>query len=158
MDQGSLITQLISDLHWQIDQMRPRGIKNAAGQVYYPAYYIRGLEARVAQGGLAVRDYVRSYLYKPPSDGYLKLEQADSLDLACEALVADDSKPYAALFSDRDREVARQRLAPHQAAIDRRKAEERARVDRARERIRRTGLPRRSELDAGLRSRRTTFE
>lgn len=145
---------MISDLEWQIDQMRPRGIKNSAGQVYYPSYYIRGLETRKRHGGLAVRDYVLSYVYKEPSDGYLELEQADSLDLACEALVADETKPYAHLFSDEDRRVARERLAPHQAAIDRRKAEERERVNRARERIRASGLPRRSELDDALRSRR----
>jgi hypothetical protein len=53
---------------------------------------------RIGRGGLAAADYVRRYLYKPPSDGYKKLEDTDSLDLACEALVADADKPYAHLF------------------------------------------------------------
>lgn len=154
MTDEEAIKELISDLHWQIDQMRPRGIKNAVGHVYYPAYYIQGLNARIEQGGLAVRDYVRTYLYKPPSDGYQKLEDADSLDLACEALVADPDKPYAHLFSDEDRRVARKRLAPHQEAIDRRNAERRARIDAKRQEIRKEGVPRRSELDGALRSRR----
>ena len=90
------IAALVSDLHWQIDQLRPRGIKNNAGQPVQPVV----LQARAAErdrpGGLAVAEYVRGYLYKPPSDGYKKLEDADSLDLACEALVADETKPYAA--------------------------------------------------------------
>jgi len=65
---------------------------------------------------------------KAPSDGYRKLEEADSLDLACEALVADDSKPYADLFSDEDRAAARARLAPHIAAIEARKAATQTRI------------------------------
>ena len=48
-------------------------------------------------------EYVRGYLYKPPSDGYKKLEDADALDLACESLVQDERKPYAHLFTDEDR-------------------------------------------------------
>jgi len=78
---------------------------------------------------VAVADYVRRYVYKPPSDGYKKLEDADSLDLACEALVADASRPYAHLFSDKDRAAARARLAPHIEAIEARKAASRARID-----------------------------
>jgi hypothetical protein len=96
---------------------------------------------------------VRGYLYKPPSDGYKKLEDADSLDLACEWLVADESKPYAYLFSDADRAAARARLAPHIGAIERRKADERARIAAATERLRAKGLPHRPELDAARRSR-----
>ena len=154
MDQQAAIDALISDLHWQIDQMRPRGIKNEAGHPYNPSYYKRGLDNAIAAGGTAVADYVRRYVYKPPSDGYRKLEDADSLDLACEALVADDSKPYATLFSDADRRAARERLAPHVHAIEQRKADERARIDAARQRLRAEGIPRRSELDSQLRSRR----
>jgi hypothetical protein len=110
---------LISDLKWQIDQMRPRGIKNAAGQQYYPGYYIRGLEVAIEKGGLAVVEYVRGFLYRPPSDGFIKFEAADSRDLACEALVRDETKPYAHLFTDQDRAIARERLAPHEANLTR---------------------------------------
>lgn len=113
MDDRPAIDALISDLHWQIDQLKPRGIKDKAGNPYTPSYYNRGLQNAIDRGGLAVRDYVRSYVYRTPSDGYRKLEDADSLDLACEALVADTSKPYAHLFSDEDREAAQARLAPH---------------------------------------------
>lgn len=153
MDDREAIAALISDLHWQIDQLRPRGIKNNAGGPYNPSYYKRGLDNAIERGGVAVADYVRRYLYKPPSDGYKKLEEADSLDLACEYLIADESKPYAHLFSETDRATARQRLAPHVAAIEARKAERRARVEAARKRLREEGLPQRSELDASLRSR-----
>ena len=33
MDERDAVTALISDLHWQIHQMRRRGIKDAAGKV-----------------------------------------------------------------------------------------------------------------------------
>lgn len=75
---------LVSDLHWQIDQLRQRGIKNQAGGPYIPSYYKRGLDNALERGGTGVAEYVRGYLGKPPSDGYKKLEDANSLDLACE--------------------------------------------------------------------------
>src|SRR3954465_6859581 len=99
MNERDAIAALVSDLHWQIDQLRPRGIKDKAGNPYTPSYYKRGLGIAVERGGLAVVDYVKRYLYKPPSDGYKKLEDADSLDLTCESLVADEGKPYAYLFT-----------------------------------------------------------
>ncbi len=69
------IEALISDLYWQIDQLGPRGIKNAAGHKYNPSYYKRGLENAIERGGPAVAEYVRRYVYKPPADGYTKLER-----------------------------------------------------------------------------------
>ena len=126
---GDAIAALTSDLRWQIDQLRPRGIKDSAGNPYTPAYYKRGLHNAIQNGGLAVAEYVRGYLYKTPSNGYKKLEDADSLDLACEALVADETKPYSHLFSAADRAAARARLAPHLRAIEARKAESRERID-----------------------------
>jgi hypothetical protein len=151
MDYHGAVEALISDLHWQIDQMKPRGIKDAAGNPYNPSYYKRGLREAADRGDTAVVEYVRRFLRKPPSDGYRKLEEADSLDLACEALVADPGKSYADLFSDEDRSGALERLAPHQAAITARHAERRARIDAARAELKRTGLPP-SDLDASLRS------
>jgi hypothetical protein len=150
------IAELVSDLHWQIDQLKPRGIKDAAGNPYYPSYYIRGLQNAIDRGERSVVEYVRGFLHKPPSDGYKKLEQADSLDLACESLVVDESKAYAYLFTDADRAAARTRLAPHMAAIEARNAERRARIDAERAKIRAEGIPRRPELDDALRFRRPT--
>ncbi len=100
MDDRDAIEALVSDLHWQIDQLKPRGIKDRAGNPYNPSYYKRGLELAIERGGLAVADYVKRYVHGPPSDGFKKLEDADSLDLACEWLVADASKPYAHLFTE----------------------------------------------------------
>jgi tetratricopeptide (TPR) repeat protein len=128
VDDRGAIAALVSDLHWQIDQMRPRGIKDAAGNPYNPSYYKRGLEAAIDRGGVAVADYLRRYLSKPPSDGYRKLEDANSLDLACEALIADAGKPYAHLFTDAERSAARARLAHHLDAIERRKAARERRI------------------------------
>jgi tetratricopeptide (TPR) repeat protein len=122
IDDKTALAELISDLHWQIDQMGPRGIKNNAGNPYIPAYYKRGLQAAIDRGGASVPDYVKRYLSKPPSEGYRRLEDADSLDLACEWLVAEPAKPYAYLFSDGERETAQVRLAPHLAAIESRTA------------------------------------
>src|SRR3954452_16734026 len=136
MNDREAIAALVSDLHWQIDQLRPRGIKDNAGNPYNPSYYKRGLQNAIDRGGVAVADYVRRYLYKPSSDGYKKLEDADSLDLACEALVADAGKPYAHLFSDGDRLAARTRLAPHIQAIASRMAAIQQRID-----ARRRALP-----------------
>jgi tetratricopeptide (TPR) repeat protein len=126
------IAVLISDLYWQIDQMRPRGVKNAAGNPYTPSYYKRGLQSAIDRGGLAVAHYVRGYLYKAPSEGYRKLEDADSLDLTCEALIADESKPYAHLFTATERKLARERLAHHFGAIEQRKAARNARIEKRR--------------------------
>lgn len=153
MDMHDAVEALISDLYWQIDQMKPRGIKNAAGNPYNPSYYKRGLQKAIDRGDPEVIEYVRRFLYKPPSDGYKKLEEADSLDLACEALVADADKPYASLFSDTDRRAARNRLAPHQAAINARKAERLAHIAAARATLKEVGLPRRPDLEASLRTR-----
>ncbi len=154
MNRTDEVDALVSDLYWQIDQMKPRGIKDAAGNPYNPSYYKRGLEAAIERGSDDVVDYVRRFIKKPPSDGYKKLADADSLDLACEALVADADKPYARLFSEADRTAARERLAPHQTALDNRRAEQLARVETARAELRGKGLPRRADLDASLRSRR----
>ena len=122
------IAALVSDLLRQIEQMPRRGIRDSAGNPYNPSYYKRGLKNAIEAGGVAVADYVRGYLDKPPSDGYRKLEDADSLDLACEALVADASKPYAHLFSEADRAAADARLAPYREAIAARKAASQARI------------------------------
>src|SRR3954471_5222675 len=135
MDDCDAIAALVSDLHWQIDQLRPRGIKDNAGNPYHPSYYKRGLQNAIDRGGVAVADYVRRYLYKPPSDGYKKLEDADSLDLACEALVADETKPYAYLFTEGDRAAARARLAPHIEAIQARKTAMTSRIDARRSQL-----------------------
>lgn len=145
MDDRAAIAVLVSDLHWQIDQLGPRGIKDKAGNPYTPSYYKRGLRNAINSGGLAVAEYVRGYLYKDASAGFRKLEEADSLDLASEALVIDESKPYASLFSDEDRAAARARLAPYIDAIQRRKAARVARIE-----ARRSELP--TDL-AGLRQR-----
>ena len=123
------IAALVKDLHWQIDQLGPRGIKDNGGNPYNPAYYKRGLQNAIDRGELAVADYVRRYVYKSPSDGYKKLQEADSLDLACEALVADAKRPYAHLFTDADRAAASKRLAPHIEAIESRKAASTARIN-----------------------------
>jgi hypothetical protein len=57
----------------------------------------------------------------------------------CEALAADEDKPYAHLFTDADRATARARLAPQLKAIQDRKDASRARID-----------ARRSQAPAGL--------
>jgi len=153
MDEAEATARLVSDLHWQIDQMRPRGIKNRAGNPYVPSYYKRGLESAIERGGAAVADYVRRYVHNPPSDGYKKLEIANALDLACEALVADADKPYAFLFTDADREQAHTRLAHHLAAIEARNAAFKEREETSLAKIRAEGAPRRrNELDDGLSS------
>src|SRR5438270_8662486 len=105
MDDRDAIAALVSDLHWQIDQLAPRGIKDAAGNPYTPSYYKRGLQNAIDRGGLSVVGYIGGFLSKPPSEGYRKLEDGDSLDLACEALIADPHKPYAHLFTDAERDA-----------------------------------------------------
>ncbi len=127
MDDRDPISALISDLHWQIDEMRRRGITDTAGEPYVPAHYKRGLLVAIDRGGLAVSEFVAGYVNRAPSSTFKKLVDADSVDLACEALVADPDRPYAHLFSDADRSLARKRIAPHATAIDNRKA---AQVDR----------------------------
>lgn len=153
MDERASVDALISDLYEQIDQFEPRGIKNSVGRTYVPSRYKPALEEAIERGGLEVVEFVRRFVHKPPSDAYKKLEDANSLDLACEALVADESKPYAYLFSDGDRAAARRRLAPHVEAIAARETERRERIEAQRRKLRERGLPKRSDLDAHLRSR-----
>ena len=76
MNDDDAIAALVSDLHWQIDQLGPRGIKDKSGNPYNPAYYKRGLRNAIDRGDLAVAEYVRGYLYKAANDGYRKLEEA----------------------------------------------------------------------------------
>ncbi len=128
MSDQAKIDQLLRDLDWQISQLKPRGIKTDAGNTYNPAHYKRGLAAASEKGGNEVVEFIRRYLYKPPSAGYLKLEEADALDLSCEWLVMDEEKPYASLFTDEDRTAARERLGPQIEAIRGRKAKHRAGV------------------------------
>ena len=140
MDDQAAIEDLVSDLRWQLDQLKPRGIKDAAGKPYSPSYYKRGLTSAIKRG--EVVEYVQGYLQKPPSDGYKKLEEADSLDLACESLVMDAEKPYAHMFTDADRAAAHERLAPYLQAVEVRNAEHREHIVALRnERRARQGLP-----------------
>lgn len=130
MDEREATAALVSDLQWQIDQLKHRGITDKAGNPYNPSYYKRALKTAVIKGGPAVADFVRGYLYKPPSAAYKKLQEADALDLACEWLVADEAKPYAHLFTEEDRAAARKRLAVHIEAINDRKAKAQQRIDK----------------------------
>jgi hypothetical protein len=150
---------VVSDLPWQIDQLRPRGIKDTAGNPYRPSYYKRGPQNAIDRGGLAVAEYARRNVYRAKSDGYKKLEEADSLDLACEALVADATKPYVHLFTDAGLAAAsmlpcggRDRRAPPRPAC-RARAARRSRTRRAGLRVwipvRGEGFAVRHLLDAG---------
>jgi tetratricopeptide (TPR) repeat protein len=129
-DDHSAVAALISDLQWQMDQMAPRGILNSAGQTYIPHYYKRGLKGAMQKGDDEVVQFVRDFVRKKPSDGFTKLGDANSLDLACEALVADPDAPYAHLFTEEDRELARKRLGPHLEAIEERKRKRKAAVEK----------------------------
>ena len=151
MSDEAKFEQLLSDLNWQIDQLKARGVKNDAGNPYNPTHYKRGLATASEKGGPEVVAYVRRYLYKPASAGYSKLEQADSLDLACEYLVADDSKPYASLFTDEDRAAARKRLGPHIKALKTRRAKHRTDVIAVRNEMRaKAGKPPLTEAQLAL--------
>ena len=154
MDDERAIKALTADLQWQIDQLGPRGIKNTAGNPFVPTAFKRKLTEAIHAGDDAVAELVATVVRKPPSQGFKRLEAAGSLDLAPELLVADGDRPYAHLFSDEDRELARARIGPHLETIAARTAEHRSRVDAAREKLRTKGMPRRHELDAQLRRNR----
>jgi hypothetical protein len=155
MSDTEAIEALINDLQWQVDQLRSRGIKDNAGKTYNPAHYKRGLAAAVEAGGTEVVAFVQRYLYKPPSDGYKRMAAADALDLACESLVQDESKPYAHLFSDEDRAAACERLGPKNIeTIEAQRGAHRARIDAARAKLRAKGMPSRLDLDGAIRSRK----
>jgi hypothetical protein len=59
MNHHDAVEALISDLHWQIDQMKPRGIKDAAGHAYVPHRYKMGLDRAIGRGDQAVVEYVQ---------------------------------------------------------------------------------------------------
>ena len=71
---GAAVAELVSDLHWQVEQFGPRGIKDQGREPVQPVLLQkRGLTSAINRGGLAVAEYVRSYLYKDASDGFRKL-------------------------------------------------------------------------------------
>ena len=156
MDAQQATRALTSDLQWQIDQIAARGIKNPAGKPFVPALFKRNVERAVDAGEDAVVELVKGVLRKAPSQSFKRFQAADSLDLAPEALVADGDRPYAFLFSDEDRDLARERLGPHLETIEQRQAERRERMQAARAKLRDEGMPRRHELEAQLRRNRVT--
>lgn len=106
---------LQEDLYGLIDKMRERGVRNKAGRLHYPTYYKRGLDNAVAHGGDAVVEYARRRVHQPVSSGFITLKEGQAADLTVEALIADESKPYASLFTPLDRRRARGRLAMYRA-------------------------------------------
>ena len=154
VDDQNALKALITDLHWQIDQITARGIKNDAGNPYRPAHFERRLERAIEAG--TVVEHLQAVVHKPPSQGYKRLEADGSLDLAPEVLVADADRPYAGLFTDEDRAAAQARLAPHAEAIAKRTSDHKERMEAARAKLRKQGMPRRDELDAQLRRNRVT--
>jgi hypothetical protein len=153
MGDSAAMTELIRDLQWQVTQMRQRGVTTNAGAPFKPAHYSRGLDAAIAAGGEAVVDFVRSYVHKAPTAAFGRLRDADALDLSPEALVFDEQRSYAVLFTDEDREAVRERLAPHAAAVQERLDARRERQAAARARIREEGLPDRWDLSGKIAAR-----
>jgi hypothetical protein len=121
---AAAVAALLSDVYWQLDQFKARGIKREDGQPYRPNYFIRYLNEAEEKGPVAVRDYIRGYAHRRASQGYQALEEADALDLSVEWLIADKTKSYTWLFTDEDRAAARERLATQEEAIRERKAAE----------------------------------
>lgn len=141
-DQASAVAQLVSDLQWQIDQLKVRDIRDHNGRRYVAPRYRQGLRRADERGGLAAVEYLQRMLHGPTQPGYATLEAADALDLTFEWLVRDHRKPYAWLFSDEDRMAAEARLGPHVEAIEGREAERRSRVLAMRNEMRaERGLP-----------------
>jgi hypothetical protein len=130
---AAAVAALLSDVYWQLDQFKPRGIKREDGRPYRPNYFIRFLKEAEEKGPVAVRDYIRGYAHRRPSQAYQALEEADALDLSVEWLIADKTKSYAWLFTDEDRAAARERLATQEEAIRERKTAEEAEVRRLEE-------------------------
>ena len=111
----------VSDLDWQIDQLKTRGVKTDAGNPYNPSHYKRGLSTASEKGGPEVVETSAALPVQAPERRLPEARTGDSLDLTCEHPVSDDTKPYASLFTDEDRAVARKRLGAHARAIEARR-------------------------------------
>jgi hypothetical protein len=69
MDNRAAVDSLISDLHGQIDQFKPRGIKNSAGHTYVPSRYKPRLKEAIAAREAERRERVDAGRHKLRAQG-----------------------------------------------------------------------------------------
>jgi HKD family nuclease len=101
--------RLIDDLQALYDATVAAGLRRADGGLYAPTRLLDGI--RRARAG--VRDPVQlvADVIRKRTGGFDILLNANAVELTLEYLVLDASKPYRDLWTDRSRELARERVA-----------------------------------------------
>ena len=117
MDDLELLTR---DLLWiyettgrEVTYISPSGDRKP----YWAYRYLQAVR-RAVENGEVVELVERIVLRRSPTDGFGHLEDAGRLDLALEAFVVDESKPYHHLFSDEAVSLSRVRLDEAKRALD----------------------------------------
>ena len=101
-------------------------ITNADGTTNYVApRFSQAVERHADDGDRLVANVKRVLRKKGPSEGWNALGEADRLDLSVEWMVLKEDAPWAPLFTDEDRDLAREVLAGQKTTIhDRKEAAE----------------------------------
>jgi tetratricopeptide (TPR) repeat protein len=102
---------------WDLARALPTsGVLDRARRPYRAIRFERKLAA-VANDPVGLLDYVRG-MARRTSDGLESLVEYNRLDLSVEALIIDESRIYAPLFTSDDRAAAKAKLARQAAAVD----------------------------------------
>ena len=100
---------LLDRLRELVEETPKSGALNAAKQPLYVTRFAQAV-ARRANDGPALVAYVREKVHERATGSYNALVVAGRLDLSVEALVDDETAPWASKFTNADRVAARARL------------------------------------------------
>jgi hypothetical protein len=125
---------LLAEIRRRLEAARDDpNVTNADGSNYWGPYVTRAIDQR-AHDGPALVQYIKTVLRKTgESQGWSALLEGDRLDISFEEMVANADEPIRGLFTDEDREIARQSLGEQQDVLSqRREAEEAVELERDR--------------------------
>lgn len=100
---------LLTRLRELVEETPKSGAVTAAGHPLHVSQFSVAIESR-ADDGQALVEYVRAKVHAKPTASYSALIKAGRPDLTPEALAADADAPWAAEFTQADRDAAGARL------------------------------------------------
>jgi hypothetical protein len=108
---------LLSDVVERLAALPTSGALNAGGKPYRAQRTERAVEARAGEP-VELLAYILKLAFQKTSETLTALVKADRLDLSIEALVVDESRVYAPLFSAEARAAAQAKLVGWQDQVD----------------------------------------